>query len=112
MHDLYSPALEGTVITRMSLYYPCIMPIAGREEEMASQITITCCCCKKKVQIGENPFEMLPDLAGWVSVDRKPLCRDCLALFTEEDWDWCAQPPVALRLSEIAGLMPAEVEPI
>ena len=100
------------VISRMSLYYPCMMPIAGREEEMASQITITCCCCKKKVQIGENPFEMLPDLAGWVSVDRKPLCRDCLALFTEEDWDWCAQPPVALRLSEIAGLMPAEVEPI
>jgi len=88
-----------------------MMPIAGREEEMASQITITCCCCKKKVQLGENPLEMLPDLAGWVSVDRKPFCRDCLALFTEEDWDWCAQPPVALRLSEIAGLMPAEVEP-
>jgi hypothetical protein len=70
------------------------------------------CCCKKKVQLGENPLEMLSDLSGWVSVDRKPFCRDCLALFTEEDWDWCAQPPVALRLSEIAGLMPAEVEPI
>jgi len=55
---------------------------------------------------------MLPELTGWVSVDRKPFCRDCLALFTEEDWDWCAQPPVALGLAEVARLMPGEVEPI
>jgi hypothetical protein len=88
------------------------LPVAGREEEMASQITITCCCCKKKGQLGEHLFEILPDLAGWVSVDRKPFCRDCLALFTEEDWAWCAQPPVALELSEIARLIPGEVEPL
>ena len=100
------------MIPRISLYYPCMMPIAGREEEMASQITITCCCCKKKVQLGENPLEMLPDLAGWVSVDRKLFCSACLALFTEEDWAWRAQPPVALGLSEIVRLMPGEVEPL
>ena len=79
---------------------------------MASPITITCCCCKKKVQLRENSLEILPDLAGWVSVDRKPFCRNCLALFTEEDWDWCARPPVALGISEIAMLIPGEVEPI
>src|SRR5215510_13056374 len=88
------------------------MPIAGKEEDMASQITITCCCCTKQVLLGENPLEILPELAGWVSVDRKPFCRDCLALFTEEDWDWCVQLSVgvqlsvALGLAEIARLMP------
>ena len=100
------------MIIRIRLQYPRIMPTAGKEEDMASQITITCCCCTKQVLLGENPLEILPELAGWVSVDRKPFCGDCLALFTEEDWDWCVQPPVALGLSELARLIPGEVEPI
>src|SRR5262245_29218264 len=59
------------------------MPTAGKEEDMASQIAITCCCCTKQVLLGENPLEILPELAGWISVDRKPFCGDCLALFTD-----------------------------
>jgi hypothetical protein len=82
------------------------MPITGKEEDRASQIAITCCCCTKQVLLGENPLEILPELAGWVSFDRKPFCLDCLALFTEEDWERCVQPSVALGLAEIARLMP------
>ena len=100
------------MLPEISLYHLGIMPIAGTRGDMASPIAITCCCCKKKVQLRENPIGILPDFAGWVSVDRKPFCGDCLALFTEEDWDWCARPPVALGISEIAMLILGEVEPI
>lgn len=79
---------------------------------MVSHMTVTCCCCKKKVQLEANPSEPLAELAGWVSIDKKPVCSDCLALFTEEDWEWCAQPPRPLGLSEIARLMPGDTEPL
>jgi len=79
---------------------------------MAAHITVTCCCCKKKVYFDENPPRILTGLMGWVSIDRKPICSNCLALFTEEDWDWCAQQPVPLGLSEIAKLIPGDVEPL
>jgi hypothetical protein len=102
----YSAASEGTMIIRIRLQYLALCQSLGNEEDMASQIAIICCCCTKQVLLGENLLEILPELAGWVSVDRKPFCRDCLALFTEEDWDWCVQPSVALGLAEIARLMP------
>ncbi len=82
------------------------------EEKMVSPMTVTCCCCKKKVQLEANPPEPLAELAGWVSIDKKPVCSDCLALFTEEDWEWCTQPPRPLGLSEIARLMPGDTEPL
>src|SRR5438093_8423748 len=63
---------EGVVIFRIILYRPCIMPSAATEEDMAAQIAIICCGCKKKVLLGKNPLEMLPELTGRVSVDRKP----------------------------------------
>jgi hypothetical protein len=67
---------------------------------------------QKKVQLGENLLEMMTGPYCWVSIASKPFCGECLRLFTAEDWDWCAQPPVALGLSEIARLMPGEVEPL
>jgi hypothetical protein len=79
---------------------------------MASQITIACCCCKKQVQIGDNLLEIPPDLTDWVSIERKPFCGDCLAHFTEEDWDWCSHPPLPIRSSEIANLILEDVEPL
>ena len=85
---------------------------AQERDKMRSQITITCCCCKKQVQLGENPSEISVRLAGWVSIARKPFCGECLALFTEEDWDCCDQPPVPLGLSEVARLIPGEAEPL
>jgi hypothetical protein len=40
------------------------------------------------------------------------LCKAVCMLVSEEDWDWCTRPPVALGFSEIARLMPGEVEPL
>jgi hypothetical protein len=40
------------------------------------------------------------------------LCKVVRERVSEADWDWCAQPPVALGLSELARLMPGEVEPL
>lgn len=82
------------------------------EERMASQITIACCCCKKQVQLGDNLLEMPPELAGWVSIERKPFCDDCLMHFTEEDWEWCSQPPVSIRESGLVNVILEDVEPL
>ena len=57
---------------------------------------LMCCCCKKQGQLGDNLLETPPDLTDWVSIERKPFCSDCLAHFTEEDWDWCSQPPILI----------------
>ncbi len=79
---------------------------------MASQITIACCCCKKQVQLRDNLLEMSPDLADWVSIERKPFCGDCLAHFTEEDWEWCSQQSVPIRESGLANVILENVEPL
>src|SRR5207245_60862 len=83
-----------------------------RKEEMTSSMTVTCCCCKKMVHLEASYLEDMPVLAGWVSIDRKAFCRDCVAHFTEEDWDWCPEPPVSLNLAEIARLRLGDVEPL
>jgi hypothetical protein len=63
------------------------------------------------VQLAENPPENPAELAGWVSLERKPFCSDCVASFTEEDWDWLAKAPVPLGLAQLASLIPGDVEP-
>ena len=40
------------------------------------------------------------------------LCKVVCERVSEADWDWCTRPPVALGFSEIARLMPGEVEPL
>ena len=78
---------------------------------MRDKITITCCCCKTKVLLNENAPETPPELAGWVSTEKKPLCGSCLASFTEEDWEWLTEPPVPLGLADAARLILGDVEP-
>ena len=106
-----------------SLVDPLITPVRrecfeGRDHqvkedrEMCVKITIACCCCKKKVCLGEIQSGSVAELVGWVSIDRKPLCDACLALFTQEDWDWCTTPPVPLGWAEIEKLIPGDVEPL
>ena len=73
---------------------------------------VTCCCCKRTVTLAEPPQPLQAGLAGLVSIERKAFCDACVAQFTEEDWAWCDQPPVPLRLAEIACLLPGDVEPL
>jgi len=40
------------------------------------------------------------------------ICKAVGEQVPEADWDWCAQPPVVLGSSEIARLIPGEVEPL
>jgi hypothetical protein len=79
---------------------------------MTYHITVTCCCCKKQAQPGDNSSQRLTGFAGWVSIDRKAFCGECLALFTVEDWDWCVGPPVPLGAFDLARLIPEDVEPL
>ena len=79
---------------------------------MIAYADVTCSCCKKNVSIEENPPKMPEALAGWVSIARKAFCGDCIALFADEDWEWCEQQPVPFGLAEVARLLPGDVEPL
>lgn len=79
---------------------------------MIAHADVICCCCKKDVSIEEHPTKTPEALVGWVSIGRKAFCGDCVALFTDEDWEWCGQPLVPLELAEIARLLPGDVEPL
>jgi len=79
---------------------------------MRDKIIVTCCCCKRKAQVRGNHSEIPCELAGWVSIDRKPFCDNCVDNFTEEDGDWLDHPLIPLGLVELAQLIPGDVEPL
>ncbi len=79
---------------------------------MHDMVIVICCCCKRKVQVRDDRAEMPCELAGWVSIERKPFCESCCSSFTEEDHDWLTQPPVPLGSVTLAQLIPGDVEPL
>ncbi len=88
------------------------MPIPTGAKELAFPIRVTCCCCKRTVLLDEPPQELQAALSGWLSIERKAFCDECVAQFTEEDREWCTEAPVPFGVAEIAHLLPGDVEPL
>jgi len=79
---------------------------------MPSSTVITCCCCKTAVHLGHYLSELPVRLIGWVSIDKRPFCSNCIKEFTEEDWDWLAQKPIPLGQAEVPRLVRGDIEPL